>query len=86
MRENIYQILIKYVSFILGEKAECVVERTNDTDDKKVEKILQTKTKTTKKIVQKGLKNVQFSVKVIEGHHHPVCAVDSNKDIIVSGG
>ncbi len=64
---------------------ETPMEQENETDDKKVQK----KQKSTKRKGDTGVKewkNVNFSVKIIEGHEHPVCAVDSIANTLLSGG
>ena len=31
-------------------------------------------------------KETHFAVRIIKGHHHPLCAVDFSEEIILSGG
>ena len=61
---------------------------SNETDDIKVQKISKKKGSKRKNDETgfKEWKDMNFSVKVIEGHHHPICAVDFNRDTIISGG
>ena len=58
----------------------------NETDDRKVEKTGKKKGSKRKVENPKHWKQMHFALRVIEGHHHPLCAVDFNQDIIISGG
>ena len=58
----------------------------NETDEVKI--IKSKKGKGVKKNTSnpKEWKQVQFSVQLVEGHHHPICGIDFDVKTIISGG
>eukprot|EP00794_Sanderia_malayensis_P015080 gene15080-16636_t len=62
---------------------------TNDTDDKKAKRkqeSINKKTACETTVNIQHWRNMKFSVKLMEGHEHPICSVDSIGDIMISGG
>ena len=58
----------------------------NVAEDKKIEKLGKSKGSKRKIGSPSYWKETYFSVRIIKGHHHPLCAVDFNEEIVLSGG
>ncbi|XP_065061089.1 uncharacterized protein LOC135688244 [Rhopilema esculentum] len=71
---------------VLKKDDEAMQVEANETDEVKIIKSKKGKGVMKNPSNPKECKQVQFSVELVEGHHHPICGIDFDKKAIISGG